>query len=424
MRIYNLFPLLAGKFSNWLPHIERAADMNFNWIFVNPVQQPGKSESLYSIADYFTLNKKFVDTSSALSAEQQLQLAVKAAEERGMRMMVDLVINHCAIDSVLIQQHPEWFVRKSDGSIVHPSCDEDGKQVVWYDLALFDHRNTSDPEGLFRYFYEIIEYLIQLGFTGFRADAAYQLPRKLWQRLISETKKSHPQVVFVAETLGCTPDDTRKTAQAGFNSVFNSSKWWDFSSPWLMEQYSLIREVCPSISFPESHDTPRLFEESHDNPAAMKQRYFFSALFSGGVMMPMGFEFGFKKNLHVSKTTADDWEEPNIDLCDYIRQINAIKQHYPIFQHDCPTKVINYENSAILVLWKASVTDMGEALIILNKDTWHHQHFYAENLDFYVQAGAPLVDVSPEYTMDFIPQPFSYDLRPGQGFVMITQRDK
>jgi len=424
VRIYNLFPLLAGKFENWLPHIERAADMDFNWVFVNPIQQPGESESLYSIVDYFQLNKKFINLSSSLSPEQQLGLAVKTAEARGLNMMVDLVINHCAIDSTLLQDHPEWFVRSADGSVSHPSCDEDGKEVVWYDLARFDYRNTTDPEGLFRYFYDVVEYLIKLGFTGFRCDAAYQIPQVFWRRLINDTKKRYPEVVFIAETLGCTPDSTRKTAEAGFDSVFNSSKWWDFSSPWLMEQYSLVRESSSSISFPESHDTQRLFQETHDNIAAMKQRYFFSALFSGGVMIPMGFEFGFKKNLHVAKMKPEDWEEPNIDLCEYIRDINAIKARYRVFQHDCPTKVIAYNNPNIMILWKASVEDAGEALLIFNKDVWHHQHFYADNLDFYVQAGAPLEDVSPEYLLDYLPVPFSYDLRPGQGFVMVTQRDQ
>jgi starch synthase (maltosyl-transferring) len=42
--------------------------------------------------------------------------------------------------------------------------------------------------------------------------------------------------VFVAETLGCSPEETRQTAEAGINAIFNSSKWWDFSSDWLLEQ--------------------------------------------------------------------------------------------------------------------------------------------------------------------------------------------
>ncbi len=423
MRIYNLFPLLAGRCGDWSEHIGRAADMGFDWIFVNPVQQPGRSGSIYSIADYFSLNPLIVDEESTLSPEQQLRRAVEYAQKKGLRMMVDLVINHCAADSDLIRRHPEWFVRRADGRVVHPHCDEDGKRVVWRDLARFAHRETSDPQGLYDFLYSVAEYLINLGFSGFRCDAAYQIPARLWKRLVDDIRRRYPGTLFAAETLGCTPDSTLKTARAGFDYVFNSAKWWDYGSPWLMEQYNLIRESTPSIGFPESHDTPRLSQEMHGSAEAIKQRYLFTALFSSGVMMPMGFEFGFSKPLHVVKTRPEDWEEPALDLRDFIRSVNAIKQRYRTFQHDCPTEIIGHENPAILVMWKASSAFSEEALIILNKDPWHHQHFYCERLDSLVQAGAPLQDVSPEYALDYLPAPFSYDLRPGQAFVMVTHRD-
>ncbi|NOR06131.1 MAG: alpha-amylase, partial [Deltaproteobacteria bacterium] len=43
MIIYNLFPLLAGKFTDWERHLLRASEMGFNWVFVNPIQRPGES---------------------------------------------------------------------------------------------------------------------------------------------------------------------------------------------------------------------------------------------------------------------------------------------------------------------------------------------------------------------------------------------
>ena len=46
MTIYNLFPLLAGEVRHWKPHLQRAADMGFDWVFVNPIQFPGFSGSL------------------------------------------------------------------------------------------------------------------------------------------------------------------------------------------------------------------------------------------------------------------------------------------------------------------------------------------------------------------------------------------
>jgi starch synthase (maltosyl-transferring) len=423
MIIYNLFPLLAGKFTDWERHLLRASEMGFNWVFVNTIQRPGKSGSLYSIADYYDFNPVLVDQKSKRAPQEQVKEAIKTAKKLGLNAMVDLVINHCSVDSDLIKSHPEWFLWESEGHVAHPFCDEDGKKVVWKDLAKFDHRDTRDKEGLFQYFLNIVKFLIELGFEGFRCDAAYQVPKSLWERLIKEIKKGHPDMVFFAETLGCPSDQTRRTASAGFDYIFNSSKWWDFNNPWLMEQYVLTQEVVPSISFPESHDTVRLCEELHGNIQGLKQRYLFSALFSAGVMMPIGFEFGFCKRSHVVKTRPEDWEETDIDLTPFITEVNKLKSNQAIFQEEALTEILYAGNPNILLMWKASINDQEEALLILNKDIYNKQHFYAKSLQEFVQAGAPLRDLSPEYPMDYIPVPFSYDLRPGQGIVLITSRD-
>ncbi len=422
MIVYNIFPLLAGNFTDWDDHLKRASDMGFNWIFVNPIQYPGFSESLYSIKDYFSFNPLFIDDKSKKKPENQIKDMTKKAEKLGMRLMVDLVINHCAVDSDLIKEHPEWFMWEGD-RVANPFCDENGHRVVWGDLAKFNHRHTNDQEGLFQFFFSIIKFLIDLGFKGFRCDAAYQLPGRLWHRLISETRNLHSDILFFAETLGCTADQTRKTSQAGFDYIFNSVKWWDFEEPWLLENYEITREIAPSIGFPESHDTVRLCEEFHGNINALKQRYLFSALFSTGVMIPIGFEYGFRKKPHVVKTRPEDWEETDIDLTPFIEKVNSIKEKHTIFQEDAPTNFLHSNNHNILLMWKASTTTNEEALIIINKDIHNKQNFYADRLGNFVQAGAPLTDISPEEPLEHIPEPFSYDLLPGQGIVLVTTRD-
>jgi starch synthase (maltosyl-transferring) len=421
--IYNLFPLLVGKFTEWERHLSRASEMGFNWVFVNPIQRPGNSGSLYSIADYFSFNPLFVDQKSEKTPQKQVREVVKRAEELGLRMMIDLVINHCAVDSDLIKLHPEWFLWETKGRVAHPFAYKKEEKVVWKDLAKFDIRNTRDKEGLFQFFFSVIKFFAGLGFKGFRCDAAYQIPKSLWERLIRETKNVYPDLLFFAETLGCPPDQTRNTASAGFDYIFNSSRWWDFNSHWLIEQYHLTREIAPSISFPESHDTVRLCEELKGNIEGLKQRYFFSALFSAGVMVPIGFEFGFRKKLHVVKTRPADWEETGIDLSSFIKRVNKIKTEHVIFQEDALTHILPNSNPNVLLMWKASTYTHEESLLILNKDIYNKQHFYSENIQKFLQAGAPLVDVSPEYPLDYIPRPFSYDLRPGQGIVLITTRD-
>ena len=422
MMIYNLFPLLAGSFTQWKVHFVKASQMHFNWIFVNPIQQPGLSGSLYAISDQYSFNPLLLDPESRRTPEEQVRDMLEAAESLGLSVMVDLVVNHCSTDSDLIKKHPEWFLWEKGGRVSHPFTLDNGKRVVWEDLAKFDHRNTCDKEGLSQHFFKVVNYLRELGFRGFRCDAAYQVPVNFWRRLIGEIKAKYPDCIFFAETLGCTADQTRKTAAAGFDYIFNSSKWWDFKSPWLMEQYNLTREIAASISFPESHDTLRLCEEFKGNIEGLKQRYLFSAYFSAGVMITMGFEYGFRRKPHVVTTRPGDWEKTDIDLTSFIEKVNRIKETYTIFQEEAPAEILHGNNPQVVTMWKASTHTDEESLLILNKDMYNKQSFFAESLQEFVQARAPLIDVSPEYPLDFIPTPFSYDLRPGQGIILITKR--
>ena len=419
MIIYNLFPLLAGNVRDWKPHLVRAADMGFDWVFINPVQFPGFSGSLYSIKDYFRFNPLIVDGTTEKESVAAFKRMAAEAEALGLKLMVDLVVSHCAFDSELLAEHPNWF-RREHGKVVHPSCQEGKKIVVWKDLAQFDHKKSRDEGGLYQYLFKVVEFLVSLGIRGFRCDAAYQVPEKFWRRLIAETKRKHPDVVFLAETLGCSPLETARTAAAGFEYIFNSSKWWDFSSPWLLEQYDLTRETAKSVSFPESHDTPRLAEEVQGNVDALKRNYLVSALYSAGVMMPIGFEFGFRQRLHVVNTRPSDWETTNLDLTGFIKSVNRVKAENPVFLEDAPTEILPTDNPNILLLWKGSLKAKQEALIILNKDPHNKQSFYTGNLYQYVQAAGPLTDVSPEFRLDYLPTPFEYGLRPGQGIVLVT----
>ncbi len=421
MKIYNLFPLLAGPLHDWRPHLERAAAMGFDWIFVNPIQPTGRSGSLYSISDYFGVNPAFLAPGSRKRPETQVRDMVKEAERLGLRLMIDLVINHCAVDSPLIREHPDWF-RREGGRIAHPFCVEvDGRKVVWNDLAQFDHRGSPLANSLREYTAKVVEHLIGLGFAGFRCDAAYQIPADFWRRLIADTRRRHPDILFIAETLGCSPEQTLQTAAAGFDAIFNSAKWWDFSSPWLLEQYELTRQIAPSIGFPESHDTERLYAESGHNANTLKQRYLFTALFSAGVMMPMGYEYGFQRRLHVVKTRPEDWETPAVDLTAFIGAVNRIKASRPIFREEGLIQHLEHPNPAILLLWQASTQGHGQALLVLNKDPRDHQHFHCDDLYRLVQAPPPLIDVSPEWAMDYLPTPFDFRLGPGMARVFVTR---
>lgn len=420
MIIYNIFPLLAGPFPGWDRHLSRAGKMGFTWIFVNPIQEPGVSGSIYAIHDYFKINPALCDSSRNKAPEEQVRDMVGTAEKHGLRLMIDLVINHCSVDSPLVKEHPEWFEWDDKGEVKHPWANQDGKKVVWGDLARFDFRNRKGYEELIEYLLKLLRHLIDLGFHGFRCDAAYQVPPDTWKRLIGEIKESVPDVLFLAETLGCTPRQTKNTAKAGFDFIFNSAKWWDFKRAWLMRQYHLARELAPSVSFPESHDTARLWEELDGNLNGVKQRILFTSLFSAGIMIPMGLEFGFRKKPHVVKNTPQDWETTGIDITPFIRKVNGIKTAWGVFQEDAATQMYSEVHPKILVMWKGSSRTDEEALVILNKDIRRSRSFHAPDIYDFFESRRPLRDVSPENPLKEVPASFSYDLGPGEARVLVT----
>ena len=140
-----------------------------------------------------------------------------------------------------------------------------------------------------------------------------------------------------------------------------------------------------------------------------------------GCLMPVGFEFGFRRSLHVVSTRPEDWEATSIDLREFITAVNRLKVDHPVFREECSLLLLPSSNPAVLIMWRGSATAGQEALLFLNTDFWHDQYVEVSDLRAFVQSGKPLVDVSPEFRMDFVAvSPFSYQLRPGQSVVLVT----
>src|SRR5262245_33325583 len=107
-RIYNLFPLLAGPLPQWPTHLDRARRLGFDWAFIQAFHYAGYSGSLYSIKDYYTIDPRLVDPAAGPPLDQLAQV-VQTATQLGLKLMMDLVINHTAFDSPLVTEHPSWF---------------------------------------------------------------------------------------------------------------------------------------------------------------------------------------------------------------------------------------------------------------------------------------------------------------------------
>jgi starch synthase (maltosyl-transferring) len=406
LRIYNLFPTLAGTLRQWAAHLPRIEAMGFNAVYVNPFHYPGFSGSLYAVKDYYRLNPRLRDGEPD-DDDALLRGFVEAACAQGLRVIMDLVVNHTAKDSDLVATHPDWYARDAHGNVVSPYATDPAdptRKTVWGDLAELDFRPPQQRQIL-DYFQQLVNHYIALGFAGFRCDAAYKVPAKFWRELIDAAKTASPEVVFCAENLGAPKEAVLALSDAGFDYLFNSVKWWDFESPWLLEQYEAFRHIAPSIGFPESHDTDRLVSEllAAGTPEAAiephyRHAYAFAAAYSTGVMMPMGYEYGWSRRLDVVSTRADEAEPKRFDLSEFIAEVNLMKKAIPALNEEGAQRLLTSKDDPLVVLERRSESGGERALILVNTDEHKPSEFNLQTLPSDIAAsdeGQGLEDLSP-----------------------------
>jgi len=376
LRVYNLFPTLAGTVRQWADHLPRIAAMGFNAVYVNPFHYPGFSGSLYAVKDYYRLNPRFRGDERG-DDDALLRDFTTAAQACRLRVVMDLVVNHTSKDSELAARRPGWFAHDAKGGILSPSAIDPAdsrRKTVWGDLAELDYGGPQRDE-IVAYFQDVVRHYLGLGFGGFRCDAAYKVPATAWRALTADAKAAAPDSLFCAETVGAPKEAVLALAGAGFDYLYNSVKWWDFKSPWLLEQYEAFRHIAPSIGFPESHDTPRLAAELRAAGIAegeieprYRQAYAFAAAYSAGVLMPMGFEYGWGRRLAVVMGRDEASEPKRFDLSLFVAEVNAMKLAIPALNEEGPQRLLPSGDADLIVLERRTESGDDRARIVVNRD--------------------------------------------------------
>lgn len=380
MIIYNLYPKLLGKMSNWIYRFDEIRNMGFDWIYINPISMPGFSGSDYSIKDYYLYNPIFLKDTPAtdedyadenssknrIQGNRMIKDVCMEAKKRGISMMLDLVISHTAIDSPLTKLKPEWYETDENGKIKNPGVYDNGKFIPWGDLAKINNLNSKDKFNLMDFWVDLIKHYCNLGFKGFRCDAAYQVPSKSWKYIIEAVKADYPETLFLGETLGCTVDELEDVASVGFDYIMNSFKWWDLKQDWFLKDYNKWADKYLSISFVENHDTERFAKEYNGDKDLAIFYYSLASLFSCGVKLTLGFEYGFTKKIDVVKTNPSDYEKNSYDIRKQVSDINYLKKSKRILNED---NIINrFGNFAedIFAYYKNSRDSKSRIMIIAN----------------------------------------------------------
>lgn len=421
MKIYNLFPPLAGPINNWRTHALRARAIGFDWLLVNPVCDASPDGGIYAVRNHLQLHSSLTDGTQ--EDFTPLEDFIHYCHGIGLKIMLEIDLLGLSRQSGLFLEKPHIFKRNPDGELHHPGFYEQWqvKEILAEMVEVDDHRPEVADE-IYHWRLDVLTHYRGLGIDGVKIVAPWRSPAGVWDRLLTAAGQGGGDCTFVADTLGARLEDIRLLGQNGFHLVYNSSKYWDFEGDWCLKQYDFLRDVCGSISFPETHDTDRLINELNGDVRMVKMRYTFAALFSQALLVPMGFEYGFRQRLNSRTSTPGDWEDVQVDLTSFIGRVNALKDRYNVFRTEAEMVPIGNSQQPLFMATRKSADDNERALIIINTDPWSWQETVIKDLSELLGKSRILLDESPEYMMDGVPRNFRSPLRPAQVKVFCTKK--
>ena len=188
--IYEIFPRdfsAKGDLNGVTARLDELKDLGVTILWLMPIHpigeklRKGNYGSPYAIRDYYAVDPNYctVDDFKKLVAE---------AHKRGLKVLMDLVVNHTAWDSV-VMEHPEFYKKDANGKIVPPVPD-------WSDVAGLNYANPKLRE----YIIAMMKYWIkECDIDGYRCDVASMVPTDFWEQARAELQKIKPDIMMLAE---------------------------------------------------------------------------------------------------------------------------------------------------------------------------------------------------------------------------------
>jgi cyclomaltodextrinase len=188
--IYEIFPRdfsPAGNLAGVTARLDELHDLGVTILWLMPVHPIGKKlrkggyGSPYSIRDYYAIDANY----GTLDDFKQL---VSGAHQRGMKVVMDLVADHTAWDSVMMTNR-DFYKQDAAGNIIPPV-------PAWTDVAGLNYQDA----GLREYMISMMKYWIKtVDVDGFRCDAASMVPADFWEQARAEITRVKPDIMMLAE---------------------------------------------------------------------------------------------------------------------------------------------------------------------------------------------------------------------------------
>jgi len=176
-----------GNFNGVTAHLDELKDLGVTILWLMPVHpigekfRKGSYGSPYAVRDYYAINPDY-------GTKEDLARLVSEAHKRGLKVIMDIVANHTAWDSVLMA-HPEFYKHGPNENIIPPVPE-------WTDVAGLNYENAD----LRKYMAAMLEYWIkQTDVDGFRCDVASMVPTTFWEEARRQLTAIKPDIMMLAE---------------------------------------------------------------------------------------------------------------------------------------------------------------------------------------------------------------------------------
>jgi starch synthase (maltosyl-transferring) len=361
-RIYFVHSVLVGPLDAWAACFAHAASLGFDHVLIGALFAPGPSGDGRIVTDHARLHPAFQTNQSA---DVALRTLSRQAREHGLTLLADVAIDRVAANGALHGAHPDWF---------HPFEPEDARLDPRHghrdaNVAYADYGGNVD--ALTDWWTNRLAGLVDAGLDGFRFDSPHCTPAAVWRELSDAVRTLAPQARFLAATPGLARDDVAKLEGAGFDGVFSSLRWWDFSSSWLLDEHRLLRRVGSPIAFPEAPYGTRLV---HDLEGAMDVRAVergyrrlirAAAALGTGWLVPMGFEYGIADAVAHAGGSADAYERSRmhgpLDLSAEIAHANALQRDTWTLQTNGEQRLLSGPGAPVTALLRGDAPDLRDA---------------------------------------------------------------
>lgn len=275
----------GGDLEGIISKLDYLKNLGITGIYLTPIFK-SPSAHKYDTTDYYQIDETFGD-------RRVFKLLVEQAHRHGIRVMIDMVFNHCGSQFSrwcdVVEKGPEspyydWFMVNQWPFPKEEKSTRDKRFYSFAFMAGMPKFNTNNPEVV-EYLNDVCTYWVnEFDVDGLRFDVGNEVSHTFLRTLRTRLKKLKPDIYLLGEIwhdASAWLDGTQYDAVMNYPLTESINDFWlndhmtrqDFAYM-INRSYTMYREQNNQVLFNllDSHDTNRLFTRTGENMDAFLQQ--------------------------------------------------------------------------------------------------------------------------------------------------------